>query len=354
VDVRGRTRIAGLLALAAAAVAALAAAATIAAAPAKTTKTVTIGYAAPGLVGGQRDILRGFQHWAQQKGWKVNVADSQNDAQKQVSEIENFVAAGVDAIVAVPQDSRAICSGVQAAQKAHVPFYTIDRAPIGCKINMSVLSDNFLAGKQSGDAMVSLLKGRYGSAKGKVLEITGDLTQNVAQLRGGGFESVIKKNKGIKLITKQGNWDAAKGQEIARDVLTANPDLDGIYMHSDAVYMPGTLAVLKQVQKLAKRGQKGHVILTGVDGSPAGVQAIRDGWADESSGQPIPDFGIITNYIQKELKGQKITAGTVVKNGALWSPAKIKSTPEGFSLVLSTTYITIKNANNPGLWANQK
>lgn len=351
---RSPIRCSGVFALAITVVA-LGATATANAAPgAKGKKTITVGYAAPGLVGGQRDILRGFQRWASRKGWKVTVADSQGDARKQGSQIQTFVAAGVDAIVAVPQDSRAICASIQAATKAKVPFYTIDRAPIGCRIDMSVLSDNFLAGKQAGEAMVRLLTQRYGKPKGKVLEITGDLTQNVAQLRGAGFESVIKKYKDITLITKQGKWDAALGQSIARDVLTANPDLDGIYMHSDAVYTPGTLAVLKQLKKLSKRGQKGHVFLTGVDGSPAGVQAIRDGWGDESSGQPIPDFGIITNFIQKQLNGQKIKPGIVTEKRALWSPAKIKATPEGLSLVLSTTVITIKNANNPGLWANQK
>lgn len=315
---------------------------------------ITIGYAAPGLVGGQRDILTSLQRYAKRKGWKVIVANSNGDAQKQVSQIEDFVSRGVDAIVAVPQDSAAICAGVKAAVAKKVPFYTIDRAPQGCKVNMILQSDNFLAGQQSGRAVVGLLTKRYGSPKGKVLEITGDLTQNVAQLRGGGFQDVIKKQKGIKLITKQGNWDAALGQQIARDILSANSDLDAIYMHSDAVYMPGTLAVLEQLKKLSKRGAKGHVILAGVDGSPAGVQAIRAGWADQSSGQPIPDFGSIVDYIQKELNGQKLTVGKVVKKGALWSPAYIKSTKEGLQLNLSTTNITIANANHPGLWANQK
>ena len=61
---------------------------------------------------------------------------------------------------------------------------------------MVVLSDNYLAGKQSGEATVEFLKAKYGAPKGKVLEITGNLAQNVAQLRGGGFNDVMKQYPG--------------------------------------------------------------------------------------------------------------------------------------------------------------
>ena len=79
------------------------------------------------------------------------------------------------AIVAVPDDSAGICLAVQAAKDAGIPFYTIDRSPSGCVIDMTVLSDNYLAGKQSAEATVAFLTERYGAPKGKVLEITGNL-----------------------------------------------------------------------------------------------------------------------------------------------------------------------------------
>jgi ABC-type sugar transport system substrate-binding protein len=316
-------------------------------------KTVVIGYAAPGLVGGQINIQETLLRYAQQKGWQVVVTNSNGDAQKQNDDIDYMISQGVDAIVTVPQDSAAICAGAEKAKAAKIPFYTIDRSPTGCAINMTLLSDNRLAGQQAGQAMVDELKKKNGSEKGTVLEITGDLGQNVGQLRRDGFHDIVDKYPDIKIIQKVGNWDAQKGAEAVREVLAATPDLDGIYMHSDAVYMPGTLAELKAANKLFKRGEDGHVILTAVDGSPAGVQAIKDGYADESSNQPIPDFGMIVDFIQQEMDGKPIQEGEIKKEGALWSPAVIKKntdgTPEAF---LSTTAVTIDNADNPGLWAN--
>lgn len=315
-------------------------------------KQVVIGYSAPGLVGAQLEIQQGLVSLAEKKGWKVLTTTSGGDAQKQLDDINNYIAQGVSAIVAVPDDSAGICTAVEAAKQAKIPFYTIDRSPQGCRINMTVLSDNYLAGKQSGEAIVAALTEKYGEAKGKVLEITGNLGQNVAQLRGAGFNDVMKANPKIQVITKTGDWDAAKGTDIVRDVASGAADLDAIYMHSDSVYMQGTVQTLDELGKLHKRGEGGHIVLAGVDGSSGALQAIRDGVADESSNQPIPDFGLIVNYIETELKGGTIQAGPVTAEGALWSPARIEVSDVGPQLFLATTAVGKANVDDPRLWAN--
>ncbi len=200
---------------------------------------VVIGYVAPSLVGAQLQIQQGLVNGAEAKGWEVLTVTSDGDAQKQLNDINDYIAQGVDAIVAVPDDSAGICVAVQNAKDAGIPFYTIDRAPTGCEINMTVLSDNYLAGQQSGEAIVAYLTEKYGEPKGTVLEITGNMAQNVAQLRGGGFQDVVTANEGIDLITKIGDWEAEKGVDIVRDVVSAE-DVDAIYYHSDCVYTPGT------------------------------------------------------------------------------------------------------------------
>ena len=136
---------------------------------------IVIGYSAPGLVGAQAQIQAGLVSSAKAKGWEVLTTTSGGDAQKQLNDINDFIAQKVAAIVAVPDDSAGVCQAVKAAKAAGIPFFTIDRSPSGCEINMTVLSDNYLAGKQSGEATVEFLKARYGSPKGKVLEITGNL-----------------------------------------------------------------------------------------------------------------------------------------------------------------------------------
>jgi ABC-type sugar transport system substrate-binding protein len=282
----------------------------------------------------------------------VLTTTSGGDANKQANDIRDYIAQGVDAIVTVPDDSAGICVVAEEAMAAGIPVYTIDRSPSGCKISMTVLSDNFLAGKQSGEAVVAYLTEKYGEAKGTVLEITGDLAQNVAQLRGGGFQEVVTANPGINLITKIGKWDSAEGVNIVRDVVSAE-DLDAIYMHSDCVYTPGTLQVLEELGKLVPRGEEGHIFLAGVDACLHSLNAIRDGNSDQASNQPIPDFGVVAaDYIEKALNGETIEPGEVVQEGALWSPARIEDSEVGPQLFLSTTSVGPDNVDDERLWGN--
>ena len=118
---------------------------------------ILVGYAAPSLDGAQAQIQNGFLVGAEKNGWKVLSVTSGGDAQKQINDVNDFITQGVKAIVAVPDDSAGICVAVQAAKEAGIPFYTIDRAPSGCKIDLVVLSDNYLGGKQADTAMVAHL-----------------------------------------------------------------------------------------------------------------------------------------------------------------------------------------------------
>jgi len=316
-------------------------------------KTV-IGYAAPSLDGAQAQIEAGFVAGAKQRGWEVAAVTSGGDAQKQLNDINDFISQGVKAIVAVPDDSAGICVAVKAAKDAGIPFYTIDRAPTGCQIDLTVLSDNYLGGKQAGEAMAAHLKQKYGSEKGAVLEITGNLAQNVAQLRGAGFDDVLKKYPDIKLIVKPGDWNAAKGVDIVRDVASTEA-LDGIYMHSDCVYSTGTVQTLKEIGKLAPAGDPKHIFIAAIDGCTENLDLIRKGETDQTSGQPIPDFGtLVAAFIEKKLKGEAIKPGEVKQDGALWSPAQLKMTDTGLQLLLSTTSVTKANVDLPGLWGNTK
>ncbi len=320
--------------------------------PAQAQDEVVIGYSAPGLVGAQLQIQQGLVDGAEAKGWTVQTVTSNADPNKQANDIRDYIAQGVDAIVAVPDDSAGICVVVEEAKAAGIPFYTIDRSPSGCAINMTVLSDNYLAGQQSGEAVVAYLTEKYGEPKGTVLEITGNMGQNVAQLRGGGFQEVVKANPNINLITKIGDWNAATGVDIVRDVVSAE-DVDAIYFHSDCVYTPGTLQVLEELGKLVPRGEDGHIFLAGVDACLQALDAIRAGYSDQASNQPIPDFGVVAaDFIEKELAGEAVQPGEVVQEGALWSPARIEDSEVGPQLFLATTSVGPDNVDDARLWGN--
>jgi ABC-type sugar transport system substrate-binding protein len=174
----------------------------------------------------------------------------------------------------------------------------------------------------------------------------------VAQLRGGGFHDIIDQYPNIEVIQRPTNWQADVASQAALDVAAAN-ELDAIYMHSDCNAGPPVLAALEQLGQLHPRGEDGHIFLAGIDGCPIALESIRAGSMDQSSSQPLPDFGIIVRWINQELQGVVLGEGEVVEEGALWSPAVIAMTDTGLQANLSTTSVNPSNVDEAALWGNQ-
>lgn len=313
---------------------------------------IVIGYSAPDMSNAQSVIMKGFVRQAKAMGWEVKVTNADFSHPTQMSQINFLISQKVRAIVAVPVDSRGIAPAIRNARQAGIPFYTIDRAPAGEKVNMVVLSDNFLAGKQAGEAMVRLLTQIRGSPKGVVLELQGDMKTNVAQLRGQGFHSVVDAYPEIKVVPRQTHWRAARFASETQAVLETT-QIHGIFMHADSVGVSAVLPILKQRGLLFKHGHKDHICITTIDATPSALEAIRQRYVDHASSQPLPDFGLIARWIDKEIKGQPITPEVVSEPGAPWSPATVRMGDAGWELVLATTAVTIDNVDTPRLWGNQ-
>jgi ABC-type sugar transport system substrate-binding protein len=316
---------------------------------------ITVGYSAPHLADvGQVTIQQGLMDGAAEKGWKVITTNSNYDVQKQVNDIENLITLGVSAIVAVPNDSAAIVPGIEAANEAGIPFFTIDRSAFGGEVALTVLSDNYLAGKQAGESMVALLTNKFGEPKGKILHLQGDLGTNVAQLRGQGFDDVIAGYPDIEMFKFDTKWKAEVAASAVEDFLTSDPDIDGLYFHTEGI-IPGALVAVEQSKgSLPKVGEEGHIIVVGIDGTPDALDMIRDGEMDMTASQPLYDFGfVISDFVENMLvNGEEIEPGTIEEEGALWSPAEISMGEYGMEALLATTAVSADNVDNPGLWGN--
>lgn len=322
--------------------------------PGKAEKEIFIGYAAPWLRDeGQVVIQQGLLDGAMKYGWKTITTNADGDVAKQINDIENLITMGVSAIVTVPQDSAAIVPAIEKANSANIPVFTIDRSAFGGKVVLTVLANNYLAGKQEGENLVKLLTQKYGEPRGKVLELQGDLATNVAQLRGQGFDDVIKKYPKITLIQRPTKWDPKVGADATEDVLTTDPDLDAIYFHSEYTGN-GVVPALQRLGKLKPIGDPEHIILLGIDGTPAALDWIREGIMDSTSAQPLYDYGIVcSRFIKDYLEGKPIKPGKVEEPDALWSPAEISQGEYCLELQLATTLVTKENVDDPRLWGNK-
>jgi ribose transport system substrate-binding protein len=306
---------------------------------------------APNSAQGQIMFMDSFVRHAQDLGMDVLTVNAESDITKQDTQCSDLIALGVNAIVVVAVDSQAISVCVDRAADAKIPVFGIDRQPYNAKTVMTVESDNYLAGQQGAQCIIDRLTLKYGSPKGDVIEVTGDLSTNVAQLRGQGFEDLIKKYPDIKLTTLPTDWSPEKGGSVVQNAFAADPGIDAIYWHSDYTGA-GIIAALKEIGKTAKVGEPGHIITCGIDGDPTSLLNMAAGLEDATVNQPLLDFGILATFVKQNLDGQTLTVGTYTQAGAKWSPATISKSDYGLTLLMQTWLITAADVNDMTLWGN--
>lgn len=312
----------------------------------------TIGTLHPEMNAFHASIADSVEKRAKEKGWKVIQFTAGVDAEKQADQLENLIALGVDAILVTPVDAKAITTAVAKAYEAGIPVYGIDRSTDGYVLNMTVQADNEMAGRQGAEGAIAFLKEKYGKIKGTVLELQGDMASNVAQLRNKGFMSVMSQYPEVKVISKPTEWNQDKFFNNTLDVVGAN-EIDAIFSHTDVIGTTPILSALDQIGKKKKVGEAGHIWYGAVDGSPAGLEAVRAGWQDTSYSQPNTDVGIVLDFVELELiKGEKIEPGIYTEEGALWSPAEIVMSDNGWMMLLATTIVTKENVDDKRLWGN--
>lgn len=310
-----------------------------------------VGYLVPNTAEGQVMFMESFRRYAEEEGMEVIDLNADSSVEEQDRQCTDLIGQGVDAIAMVPVDSEAIVACVDRATEAGIPVFGIDRQPFSEDTVMTVMSNNYQAGEQGAQCVADRLTEKYGEPKGIVLEITGDLATNVAQLRGGGFNDKMADYPDIEVITEPTDWLPETGAEVAQNAFAANPDIDAIFWHSDYTGA-GVIPALDEIGLLELLGEEGHIIVCGIDGDPAALDRVREGTQDGTVNQPLLGFGVLATFVKKYLDGEELETGAFVQEGAPWSPAEIKATDLGLTMEMGTWLVTQENVDDPTLWGN--
>ena len=209
---------------------------------------------------------------ARKDGVKLDIAIANQDLNKQVSDVEDFISKHVNAIILSPVDSRGVKAAVGKAQKAGIPLITVDIAANGVDVTCHVATDNYAGGAKAGELMAKVLGG-----KGKVGIIDYPTVQSVID-RVAGFKKVLSAYSNIRIVSIQPGITRAEALTAAQNMLQANPDLDGIFGFGDDAALAALVAV-----KSAGRANQVKIIgfdgmqeaRTAVDKEPSFVGVIR-------------------------------------------------------------------------------
>jgi ribose transport system substrate-binding protein len=121
-------------------------------------------------------LLKAVQKGLTTRGWKLAGApDANGNVEKQVSDLENLIAGGANALILVPYDGAGVVPAIKKANEAKIPVFAIDDGPSGGQVFATVRADNVNAGAQGAEEMVRRLKKSPKWPNVTVLELQGGL-----------------------------------------------------------------------------------------------------------------------------------------------------------------------------------
>jgi inositol transport system substrate-binding protein len=197
---------------------------------------------------------------------KILFTDANGDINKQLDQIDNFIAQKVNAIVVVPVDYEGIVPGVEKANAASIPVIALGIESAGGKYTF-VGSKNIDAGRLQGVFMKEKLPK---NAQVLYLQGTPGLYHSKERLQGF-TEACLSKRPDVKVLANlPGNYDRAEGMKITEDWVQSFKQFDAVIAANDQMAL-GALQALKTAGRL-----KG-VLISGVDGTADALNAIKAG-----------------------------------------------------------------------------
>lgn len=214
-------------------------------------------------------------------GVDVQIEDAQNDVAKQLDQINNFIASGVDAIIVNPVDTSATQAMTAAAESAGVPLVYVNRQPI----NVDTLPDNqaFVASNEIESGTLAAFEGckllrAAGKAGGaNIYVFMGELSNQAAVQRTKDFHDVIGMDmcNFINIVDEQtANWSRDEAQDLMTNWLSSGDAFDAVFANNDEMAI-GAIQAMK-----AAGISMDDVVVTGVDATQDALVAMQAGDLD--------------------------------------------------------------------------
>lgn len=214
------------------------------------------------------------------EGVEVQFEDSQRDVGKQLSQVDNFIVSGVDAIIVTLADTSAAPAITSAAEAAGIPLVYLNLEPV----NVAQLPDNqaYVGSKETEAGMLGAseackLLAEQGKQDARAYIIMGDLSHNAALERTQSVRDALSADRCdfIKIADEQqAAWSRIAAADLMTNWLTAGEPFDAIFANNDEMAIGATQAMKSAGVDMT------DVIVVGVDATQDGLAAMRAGDLD--------------------------------------------------------------------------
>ncbi|UPO77389.1 substrate-binding domain-containing protein [Arthrobacter sp. Helios] len=195
--------------------------------------TVVIGFSGPAADHGWLGAINSAALAEAEKlpDVELRVAEGTNDANLQISQVEQFINEGVDAIVLLPTDGAALTDVATRAMEAGIPVINVDRefsSPFAARA--TVLGDNYGMGVSAGTYICEQLGDQPDAV---VAEIAGIDSLPLTQDRSAGFKDALE-GCGLEVTNRvAADFTVQGGEAATSQLLAAAPEIDALWNHDD-------------------------------------------------------------------------------------------------------------------------
>lgn len=232
-----------------------------------------------------------MEEQAKTAGVKLVSIDANQDASKQLADVENMLAQKPACLIVSPLESKASAPVVKLATDANVPLIIIDRTidatPGEGMYKTEITQSHVLSGKLLAEKTVELLTKKYGSPKGSVVHVQGLAGASPVIDANTGWDEVMAKYPEIKVVaTSDAGFTKDGGMKVMDDFLQRFPAGQIDVVRSD--YSDMTMGALEAIKNAGRTELLGFVV--GEGGHFKAIEAVVAGDIARETQTP-PYFG---------------------------------------------------------------
>ncbi|MFD6274126.1 multiple monosaccharide ABC transporter substrate-binding protein [Streptomyces sp. NPDC060209] len=271
------------------------------------------------------------------KGYETKLVYGEDDPDQQVSQIENMITQGVDALIVAAIDNKSLDNVLQQAKDADIPVISYDRLILGSEnVDYYASFDNEKVGELQGSYIVNKLgledgkKGPFsielfaGSNDDNNTKYFFQGAMNVLQPYVDKGELVVRsKQTALNQVTTL-RWDGGTAQKRMDDLLTSSyrsTRVDAVLSPYDGISI-GILSALKSDGYGTKA--KPMPVVTGQDAEVASVKSIVTGEQTQTVYKDLRQLAkVASNMVDAVLNDKKpeVNDSKSYDNGAKVVPA---------------------------------
>ncbi|MGY1439355.1 ABC transporter substrate-binding protein [Streptomyces reniochalinae] len=265
-----------------------------------------------------QSVKKGAQQEAKERGAEITFQGpaTESDVETQVTQVTNAVGRGPDALGLAALDSRATEPMLRKAAREDIPVIAFDSGVDSEVPLTTVATDNKAAAAEAAEHLAKALGG-----KGQVAVVAHSQTSGSGIDRRDGFVRWMNKHAPrIELLPVQyGGGDQTKSADITKAIITANPDVDGVYGTNEG-------SAMGVIQGVKESGRK-DIKTVGFDSGKGQIDAIERGeMLGAITQDPLAIGREVVKAALKAKKGEKLPK--TINTGFYWYDRKNVDDPK--------------------------